>query len=69
MCIRDRLKKIESLDAEIKIANSKQESLDKAINDLKNEEKRIKILELKVIKLAKDANIDKELKDLMESVK
>ena len=63
------LKQSEKMEAEIKKTQSKQDALDKAIADLKNEEKRIKILELRVIKMAKDANIEKELKDLMESLK
>ena len=47
----------------------KQKMLDKAIDDLKNQENNLKLKELRVQKLIKDAGISKELKELEESLK
>lgn len=52
-----------------KLAENKQVSLDKALADLINQENSLKIKELKIKKMAHDAGLQKELKDLEASLK
>ena len=53
----------------IKSAEDKQRSLDRALADLVNQENVLKIKELKINKLIRDHGLQKELKELQESVK
>lgn len=59
----------EKLSKEIRLANEKQTSLDRNISDLTNQSNALKIKELKVKKMAHDAGLIKELKELEESIK
>lgn len=59
----------EKLNKEIELCKSKQSSLDKNIADLVNQENTLKVKDLKIRKMAHDAGIQKELKELEESIK
>lgn len=59
----------DKLSKEIKACEQKQGSLDRNILDLTNQENLLKIKELKIIKMAREAGIEKELKSLEESIK
>ncbi len=59
----------ENLKKEIELTKAKQVSLDKNIADLVNQENVLKIKELKIKKIAHDAGIEKELKELEASLK
>lgn len=59
----------EKLSKEVSLTQSKQISLDKALLDLVNQENALKIKELKIKKMAHDAGLEKELKELEESLK
>lgn len=59
----------ENLKKEIDTYKRKQDSLDKHIADLKNQENLLKIKELKILKIAREAGVEKELKELEESLK
>ncbi len=54
----------EKLDKEISITKAKQDSLDRHIADLVNQENALKIKELKIRKMAHDAGLVKELAEL-----
>ena len=54
----------EKADEAIKAAENKQKILDRALDDLKNQENILKIKELRVKKLINDNNIQKELAEL-----
>lgn len=57
------------LNKEISKSATLQESLSRNISELENEKKRIKIMELRVKKMAHDSGLDKELQELEESLK
>ena len=54
----------EKADKEIKAAENKQKILDRALDDLKNQENNLKVKELRIQKLIKDNNLCNELKEL-----
>lgn len=60
---------VSNLEKEIEICKQKQTSLDRHLADLVNQENILKIKELKIIKMAHDAGLRKELKELEESIK
>ncbi len=53
----------------IKSAEDKQIMLDKALNELQHQENTLRIKELKIRKMAHEAGLQKELKELEESLK
>lgn len=57
------------LNEEIIKTKSMQDSLSRNIEDLDNKEKKIKIMELRIKKMAHDAGLNKEIKELEESLK
>lgn len=59
----------DKLSKEITITQGKQVSLDRSLADLVNQENTLKIKELKIQKLAHDKGLEKELKELQESLK
>lgn len=59
----------EKADTAIKAAENKQKILDRALDDLKNQENNLKLKELRVQKLIKDKGLQQELKELEESLK
>lgn len=59
----------DKLSKEVRIAEEKQKSLDRALADLSNQENVLKIKDLKIRKMAHDAGLQKELKELEESTK
>lgn len=65
----DLLLQTEKLAEEIKITQARQVSLDKALEDLKNQENVLKIKDLRIQKMAHDAGLQKELKSLEETYK
>lgn len=59
----------EDLAQIIKETEAKGQSFDKMSTELENERKRVEILDLKLQKLARDKGLEKELKELKESLK
>lgn len=58
----------DKLSKELLACKHKQDSLDRNIADLKNQENVLKIKELKIKKLAHEAGLEKELRDLEASM-
>lgn len=62
----DLLIQLDNLSKELSVTKRKQDFLDRSIADLSNQQNALKLKELKIMKMAHDAGIQKELKELEE---